>query len=92
MKEQLSNIREKLRHVSKKLHAKTVFRGLGITYQVFWNLFLIFAIVGFLSLLFVGGTAAGYFASLVKDEPLRSSDEMLADIYDYEETSQVFFF
>ncbi|WP_242009792.1 transglycosylase domain-containing protein, partial [Halalkalibacter nanhaiisediminis] len=44
-----------------------------------------------MSIFFVGGTAAGYFASLVKDEPLRTANEMRTDIYDYEETSQVYF-
>lgn len=68
-----------------------VIRKIGITYQVFWNLFLIFIVGSMMGLFFAGGTAAGYFASLVIDEPLRSENEMRAQIYDYEETSQVFF-
>ncbi len=82
---------EKLRGFSKKLHEMKVFHKIGITYQVFWNLFLICLVVGGMSIFFAGGTAAGYFASLVKDEPLRTADDMRAEIYDYEETSQVFF-
>jgi penicillin-binding protein len=82
---------KKFRQFSKKIHELKVFRRIGITYQVFWNLFLISLIVGFMSLFFLAGTAAGYFASLVKDEPLRTADEMRDSIYDYEETSQVFF-
>ncbi|WP_235714810.1 transglycosylase domain-containing protein [Halalkalibacter akibai] len=81
----------KIKSFSKKLHELKVFRRIGITYQVFWNLFLLTIIVGCMSLFFLGGTAAGYFASLVKDEPLRTADEMRDRIYDYEETSQVFF-
>lgn len=86
-----STLIEKIRVFSRKLHEMKVFRKIGITYQVFWNLFLICLVVGCMSIFFVGGTAAGYFASLVKDEPLRTADEMRAEIYDYEETSQVFF-
>src|SRR5699024_8096402 len=33
----------------------------------------------------------GYFASLVKDEPLRDYDEMKSDIYNYEQTSKIYF-
>ncbi|WP_088103840.1 transglycosylase domain-containing protein [Halalkalibacter urbisdiaboli] len=91
MKNIFSHFIEKLRFFSEKLHEKKVFRRIGITYQVVWNLLLIFLVFGLMAVFFVGGTAAGYFASLVKDEPLRSSTEMKAEIYDYEETSQVFF-
>ncbi|ERN52325.1 transglycosylase domain-containing protein [Alkalihalophilus marmarensis] len=91
MKSFYSQMQQKLRLFSESLHEKQVFRKIGITYQVFWNLFLIVMIVGLMSIFFIGGTAAGYFASLVKDEPLRSPDEMVTDIYDYEETSQLFF-
>ncbi|MET3505968.1 transglycosylase domain-containing protein [Halalkalibacter oceani] len=82
---------EKFKAFTRRLHELKVFRKIGITYQVFWNLFLICLVAGFMSLFFIGGTAAGYFASLVQDETLRSADDMKARIYDYEETSQVFF-
>jgi penicillin-binding protein 1B len=91
MKSLYSQLVDKLRLFSEKLHEKQIFRKIGITYQVFWNLFLIVMIVGLMSIFFIGGTAAGYFASLVKDEPLRSQDSMVADIYNYEESSQIFF-
>ncbi|KMJ56051.1 penicillin-binding protein [Bacillus sp. LL01] len=91
MKSFYSQLVDKLRLFSEKLHEKQIFRKIGITYQVFWNLFLIVMIVGLMSIFFIGGTAAGYFASLVKDEPLRSQDSMVADIYNYEESSQIFF-
>ncbi|MEM5591889.1 transglycosylase domain-containing protein [Niallia circulans] len=37
------------------------------------------------------GIGAGYFASLVKDEPIRPYTTMQKDIYNYEETSELFF-
>ena len=40
---------------------------------------------------FAGGVGAGYFASLVKDEPVRSYEGMKKDIYNYEETSELYF-
>lgn len=62
-----------------------------ITYDVFWNVILFFVIVGAVGLLFAGGVGAGYFASLVKDEPIRSYASMEKDIYNYEETSKLYF-
>ncbi|HLT56256.1 MAG TPA: hypothetical protein VK057_09145, partial [Bacillota bacterium] len=42
-----------------------------ITYDVTWNIILYFLIIGLIVIFFVGGIGAGYFASLVKDEPIR---------------------
>ncbi|SHF79696.1 transglycosylase domain-containing protein [Ornithinibacillus halophilus] len=66
-------------------------RILRITYDVSWNVILFFIILGTIGL-FVGvGIGAGYFASLVKDEEVRSYDSMEKAIYNYEETSQLYF-
>ncbi|HLR73876.1 MAG TPA: transglycosylase domain-containing protein [Virgibacillus sp.] len=62
-----------------------------ITYDVFWNVILFFLVIGFIGLFFAGGIGAGYFASLVKDEPIRSYADMEKDIYNYEETTKVYF-
>src|SRR5699024_12094177 len=40
---------------------------------------------------FASGAGAGYIASLVKDEPIASYDEMKSKIYKYEETSKIYF-
>src|SRR5690625_2660513 len=66
-------------------------RTARITYDIVWNIILFFLIVGGLSVIFAGGVGAGYFASLVKDEPIRDYDEMRKDIYNYEETSRLYF-
>ncbi|WP_338472057.1 transglycosylase domain-containing protein [Niallia sp. XMNu-256] len=63
----------------------------SIVYQILWNLGLIFIIVLVLGTAFAGGVGAGYFASLVKDEPIRSYKDMKKDIYNYEETSELYF-
>ncbi|APH04063.1 transglycosylase domain-containing protein [Bacillus weihaiensis] len=70
---------------------KNITRSLRISYNVIGNLLLLFLVVGLLGFCFAGGVGAGYFASLVKDEPIRSYDEMKKDIYNYEETSLVYF-
>ncbi|WP_430784739.1 transglycosylase domain-containing protein [Virgibacillus flavescens] len=62
-----------------------------VTYDVAWNIILFFLIIGVIGFFFAGGVGAGYFASLVKDEPIRSYDSMEADIYNYEETSKLYF-
>ncbi|HLR08422.1 MAG TPA: transglycosylase domain-containing protein [Bacillota bacterium] len=66
-------------------------RSLRITYDVFWNIVLFFLIIGFFIVLFGGSVAAGYFASLVKDESIRDYESMEKDIYNYEETSKLYF-
>ncbi|OZU89694.1 penicillin-binding protein [Virgibacillus indicus] len=66
-------------------------RSSRITYDVFWNVILFFLIIGFIAVFFAGGLGAGYFASLVKDEPVRSYEVMAQDIYNYEETSKLYF-
>ena len=81
----------KLSTIIKKLEEKKVFHNLGITYQVIWNLCLVFLVFGLMAIFFVGGAGAGFFASLVQDEPLRSYEDMKQDIYNYEELSQIYF-
>ncbi|WP_079708238.1 transglycosylase domain-containing protein [Paraliobacillus ryukyuensis] len=62
-----------------------------ITYDVIWNIILFFIVIGVIGLFFVGGVGAGYFASLVKDEPVRSEEDMTTAIYNYSETSEIYF-
>jgi penicillin-binding protein 1B len=62
-----------------------------ITYDVMWNLTIVFSSLLVLGLCFGFGLGIGYFASLVKDEPLRSHAEMKKQIYDYEETTELYF-
>ncbi|HEX5564735.1 MAG TPA: transglycosylase domain-containing protein, partial [Sporosarcina sp.] len=40
---------------------------------------------------FAASVGAGYFASLVAKEPLRSKAEMRGDVFNYEETSEIYF-
>ncbi|PMC37020.1 peptidoglycan glycosyltransferase [Bacillus sp. UMB0899] len=70
---------------------KDIAKSLRISYNVIGNLLLLFLIIGLIGLCFAGGVGAGYFASLVKDEPVRSYEDMKNDIYNYEQTSQIFF-
>lgn len=62
-----------------------------ITYDVVWNIILVFLIIGFIGAFFVGGVGAGFFASLIKDEPVRSYADMKEDIYNYDETTKLYF-
>ncbi|MFY4774570.1 transglycosylase domain-containing protein [Metabacillus sp. RGM 3146] len=64
---------------------------LRISYGVIWNVFLIFVVMALVGFSFAGGMGAGYFASLVKNERIRGYAEMKKDIYNYEETSEIFF-
>src|SRR5699024_19665 len=66
-------------------------RSLRITYDVFWNIVLFFFIIGFFIVLFCGSVSAGYIASLVKDETIRDYESIEKDIYNYEETSKLYF-
>ncbi|MEH7226409.1 transglycosylase domain-containing protein [Bacillus sp. JJ1566] len=77
--------------VVRTIGGKKTRKGIRVTYGVVWNLFLLFFIIGLLGLGFAGGAGAGYFASLVKDEPVRSYDALQKDIYNYEENTEVYF-
>ncbi|MBO8177791.1 MAG: penicillin-binding protein [Bacillus sp. (in: Bacteria)] len=84
-------VKERLQPFIRFFSNKKVQRQARITYQVTWNLFLIMIIVMILGFAFAGGVGAGYFASLVKDEKIRSYESMKKDIYNYEETSTLYF-
>ena len=91
MRELFSTIRQKWNAFIDRLQEYNILSGSRIAYKVIWNLFLIFIVIGLMGTFFAGGVGAGYFASLVKDEPIRSYDEMKSDVYNYEETSEVYF-
>src|SRR5690625_4237610 len=82
---------KKFEKISKAWQDGVIQRTSRITYDIIWNVILFFIIFVGLSLVFAGAVGAGYFASLVKDEPIRSYDEMKRDIYNYEETSELYF-
>ena len=87
MKEWITKFNEKIDSLatSKWLHY------LRITGGVAWNLALIFIVAFVILGVFAVSVGAGYFASLVEDEPLRSEEEMRNMIFNYEETSEVYF-
>ncbi|CAM3529765.1 transglycosylase domain-containing protein [Aeromicrobium ponti] len=91
MKEKFQILIDKLRQTPGLFGNKKAAKGASITYQVVWNLALLFIILAVIGGAFAGGLGAGYFASLVKDEPIRSYASMKKDIYDYAETSEVYF-
>lgn len=87
----MSEDRFSLKQLFQRKEPRYVLKGVRVTSKVFWNLFLIFAIIGLVGVAFAGGAGAGYFASLVKDEPIHSYEEMEQKIYDYEEATEIYF-
>lgn len=89
------NMKETFKKYIKKISTiwenEKVQRISRMTYDVGWNVILFFLLTGFIGIFFAGGIGAGYFASLVKDEPIRSYNSMEKDINDYEETSKLYF-
>ncbi len=65
-------------------------KRLRITSGVSWNLLLLFIVFGLTLTVFAASVGAGYFASLVAKEPLRSKEEMRHNILTYEETSEIY--
>ncbi len=88
LKQSLQQFKRKIKSVWNSGKIQRAFR---MTYDVMWNVFLFFIVIGLISLFFGFGIGAGYFASLVKDEPIRSYESMKQDIYNYEETSKLYF-
>jgi penicillin-binding protein 1B len=91
MKINKSSLIEWLQTIQHKIFHKKTVRSVRVTYNVIWNLVLVFLVIGLMGLSFAGGAGAGYFASLVKDEPIRSYESMRKDIYNYEETTELYF-
>lgn len=65
--------------------------GFRKSLSIIKNLFLFIIAVGFIGGFFAVGIGAGYFASLVKDEPIRDYESMKKDLYNYEKTSKLYF-
>lgn len=87
MKEWIEQLNEKIETFAKSEWG----RRLRITGGVFWNLALLFILFLVTAGIFAVSVGAGYFASLIKEEPLRSSAEMREQIFNYEETSEIYF-
>jgi penicillin-binding protein 1B len=83
--------KEKLKSFGAFFTNKKTVKGARITYSVVWNMLLLLIIVLVLGGGFAAGAGAGYFASLVKDEQIRPYENMRKDIYNYEETSDLYF-
>ncbi|MGV3464775.1 MAG: transglycosylase domain-containing protein [Heyndrickxia sp.] len=91
MKEKSKKVKILVEKILSFFHNENLQRKSRITYGVIWNLFLIIIIVASIGLSFAGGVGAGYFASLVKDEPLRTYAEMKKDITDENQTTKLYF-
>lgn len=87
MKDWVEKINAKIDGLLEQKWMKT----LRISGSVTWNLFLLLLIFVLVGVVFVGSVGAGYFASLVKEEPLRSKEELRELIFNYEETSEIYF-
>lgn len=82
---------EKINAKIEELLVRKWMKKLRISGSVIWNLFLLFLIFALVGTVFVGSVGAGYFASLVKEEPLRSKDELRTQIFNYDSTSEIYF-
>ncbi|MDQ0298548.1 penicillin-binding protein [Salibacterium salarium] len=87
----MRNFFEKLNNNIDNMKDKPVIKSLNITSQVFWNLLLILFVSLIMLTLFAGGTGAGYFLSLIDDQKAYSQEEFQNTIFDYEETSGIYF-
>lgn len=76
---------------NKEIPHEKIWKIFRLAYGVIWNVFLVFIIMALVGCSFAGGMGAGYFASLVKNERIRGYGEMKKDIYNYEETSEIYF-
>jgi penicillin-binding protein 1B len=89
--EENQNWKQKLRTWFQVLTNPKAIKSARITYQVVWNLALLFFLITIVGGSFALGVGGGYFASLVKEEPIRTYASMKKQIYNYEETSELYF-
>lgn len=88
---QLEQFKERWMSLKEHRASQKTIKHTRIASKVIWNLFILFIVIGLMGVFFAGGVGAGYFASLVKDEPVRTYAEMKNDIYNYSETTEVYF-
>jgi penicillin-binding protein len=88
---QLESLKQKWENLTRVLHEKKIIYTASLTYTILWNTFLLLVVLGLLGGTFAAGVGAGFFASLVRDEPVRAYASMKKDIYNYEETSRAYF-
>lgn len=70
---------------------KRIKQRVGIVSRVVWNLFLIFTVFCMMAVFFAIGAGPGYFASLVQDQKILSKEQLTESIYQYSESSEVYF-
>lgn len=94
MKEWIERLKQRVEQLNERIEtfARSEWgRKTRISGSVAWNLALLLMIFLLTTSIFVVSVGAGYFASLVKEEPLRSKEEMRELIFNYEETSEIYF-
>ncbi len=82
------NIWEPMKEIWNK---KIIQKSTRISYHIIWNIVLFFITIGIIGGFFLGGLGAGYFASLVDNEEIQTEEQMASAIYNYEETSELYF-
>lgn len=94
MKKWIKHLNKQIEQLNKKIeilaHSDKL-RKVRIAGSVAWNLSLIFFIILLIGSVFMAAIGVGYFASLVKEDPLLSKEEMKEQIFNYEETSEIYF-
>ena len=91
MRERLNKWVKKTDELNNRWTSSKWIKRLSITTGVLWNLAILLAIILAVGGVFAASAGAGYFASLVDEEKLRTEDEMRGEIFSYEETSEIFF-
>ncbi|WP_301109432.1 transglycosylase domain-containing protein [Sporosarcina sp.] len=85
--QRIQQLENKFEQLKKESWAKKIRIGSG----VIWNLFILLLIFGVIGAVFATSVGAGYFASLVAKEPLRTKEELRNAVFTYEETSEMYF-
>jgi penicillin-binding protein len=60
-------------------------------WKAIWLIIQVFIVLGLMGGLFTGAVAAGFFASNVKDDPIRDYDEIYSKIHDFNQTGEAYF-
>lgn len=75
----------------EQLFEKPWMAKIRISSAITWNLALLLLVIAMVGGVFTFSVGAGYFASLVSKEPLRTEKEMRDLVFNYEETSEMYF-
>ncbi|MTT32523.1 penicillin-binding protein [Terrilactibacillus sp. BCM23-1] len=86
-----SNLKSSFSEWFDRFKNSGLIQALIFTYKVAWNSFLVIISVIFIGCVFAFGISTGYFAALVRDQPVLNYKTLKGDMANYSQSSEIYF-